>query len=510
MASTSSTPPQRKYDVFLSFRGLDTRNGFVSHLFKALSEKHIITFKDENLDRGEQISDTLSQTIKESYVSVVIFSKNYACSAWCLDELVTILQCNKEKGQVVLPVFYEIDPTEVQELTGSYGNALMNHRKEFENCLVENWSHALKKIAAMAGFVSWNTKPESKLIEEIVNHVWEKLNQAFSYDHCDDGLVGINSRIKDIEQMLCLESKDVRILGIWGMGGIGKTTLASKIFERILSQFHSSYFVANVREKLEKSTLDSLQHELLSKLLGKEYSDLGIANRFFGRAHDIYGRGSRIIMTSRDKQILKNAGAEIYEVKELNFDDAFKLFILHAFKGNPPPKAFMGVARTSVDYGQGNPLALKVLGSNLYDKNIEEWSDHLKKLEGISDKKIQNILRINFDNLDEDEKEIFLDIACSFRWEEKDEVESILSSFGRSAITGIRSLYDKSLITIWDKKIGMHDLLQQMGRDIVRQECVKSPEKRSRLWIPQDIDRVLTKDLVRTKCIGTLFKPQLL
>ncbi|XP_048231268.1 disease resistance protein RML1A-like [Ricinus communis] len=142
-----------------------------SHLFKALTEKQIITFKDENLDRGERISNALLQTIRESYVSVVIFSKNYACSTWCLEELVTILQCNKEMGQVVLPVFYEIDPTEVQELTGSYGNALMNHRKEFGDCSVESWSHALKKVGAMAGFVSWDTKPESKLIEEIVNHI---------------------------------------------------------------------------------------------------------------------------------------------------------------------------------------------------------------------------------------------------------------------------------------------------------------------------------------------------
>ncbi|XP_048231799.1 disease resistance protein RPV1 [Ricinus communis] len=522
MASTSSTPPQWKYDVFLSFRGLDTRNGFLSHLFKALREKQIIAFKDENLDRGEQISDTLSRTIEESYVLVVILSKNYVDSPWCLDELVKILQCNKEKGQVVLPVFYEIDPTEVQELTGSYADALMNHRKEFEDCLVESWSHALKEIAGMAGFVSRNMKPESKLIEEIVDHIWERLNQTFSYYHYDDGLVGINSRIKDIELILCLESKDVRILGIWGMGGIGKTTIASKIFDQISSQFERICFVANVREKLEKSTLDSLQQEILTKLLGKEYLGMPIKlsssfirkwitrkkvlivlddvndseqTKFLVGARDIYSPGSRIIMTSRDKQILKNGGAEIYEVKKLNYHNAFQLFILHAFKENPPAEALMEVTRMAVEYGQGIPLALKVLGSTLCDKNIKEWRDHLKKLEGISDKKIQNVLRISFDDLDEDEKEIFLDIACFFKSEDKNEVESILSSFGRSAITGIRILQDKSLITVSNEKIEMHDLLQQMGRDIVRQEGVKDPRKRSRLWNPQDIYHLLTNDL---------------
>ena len=159
MASTSSNP-QLKYDVFLSFRGADTRLGFVSHLFKALWEKKINTFIDDNLDRGKEISDTLLQTIEASYVSVVIFSKNYAHSPWCLDELVKICHCNEETGQIILPVFYEIDPNDVQQLTGSYGDALIDHRNEFKDSLikVENWSHTLRKIAGMAGFVSWDIK----------------------------------------------------------------------------------------------------------------------------------------------------------------------------------------------------------------------------------------------------------------------------------------------------------------------------------------------------------------
>ena len=160
MASTSFSDSQLKYDVFLSFRGADTRNGFVSHLFKALREEKVNTFMDDNLDRGKEISDTLLRTIEESYVSVVIFSRNYARSPWCLDELVKIYHCNEETGQIVLPVFYEIDPSDVQELTGSYGDALINHQNEFKDSLVkvENWSHALRKIAGMAGFDSRDIK----------------------------------------------------------------------------------------------------------------------------------------------------------------------------------------------------------------------------------------------------------------------------------------------------------------------------------------------------------------
>ena len=157
MASTSSTtPPQWEYDVFLSFRGKDTRYGFVSNLFEALCQEQIITFIDEDLDRGEEVSLALLQTIEKSHISIVIFSKNYAESPWCLDELVKITECRKLKGQIVLPVFYEINPTDVQELTGSYGDALLKHQEQFKDCIVESWGKALKETSKMSGFVSWS------------------------------------------------------------------------------------------------------------------------------------------------------------------------------------------------------------------------------------------------------------------------------------------------------------------------------------------------------------------
>ena len=158
MASSSFTPPQWEYDVFLSFRGKDTRYGFVNNLFEALCREQINTFIDENLDRGEEVSLALLQTIAKSRISIVIFSENYADSPWCLDELVKITDCRKLMGQIVLPVFYEINPTDVQELTGSYGDALLKHREKFEDCKVDIWSQALKETSVMSGFVSWNIK----------------------------------------------------------------------------------------------------------------------------------------------------------------------------------------------------------------------------------------------------------------------------------------------------------------------------------------------------------------
>jgi len=106
MASSSATAQQWKYDVFLSFRGKDTRDNFTSHLYDALCRKQIKTFIDNDLERGEEIEPTLLRTIEDSRISVVIFSKNYASSPWCVDELVKILECKRTCGQIVLPGFF--------------------------------------------------------------------------------------------------------------------------------------------------------------------------------------------------------------------------------------------------------------------------------------------------------------------------------------------------------------------------------------------------------------------
>eukprot|EP00257_Ricinus_communis_P026226 XP_025013640.1 disease resistance protein RLM3-like [Ricinus communis] len=150
----------KKYDVFISFRGADIRDGFLSHLYKSLCRNQVHAFVDENLDRGEDITSSLLEIIEQSYVSVVIFSENYAFSPWCLDELVKILECKTTMAQIVLPVFYRVDPIHVQQLTGCFGDAIAKHREEFKNSLrkVETWCQALKETTGMAGLVSQNIK----------------------------------------------------------------------------------------------------------------------------------------------------------------------------------------------------------------------------------------------------------------------------------------------------------------------------------------------------------------
>jgi len=154
-SSSSYPPPQYMYDVFLSFRGKDTRNNFTSHLYSNLTQRGIKVYRDDSeLERGKTIEPALWKAIEESRFSVIIFSRDYASSPWCLDELVKIVQCMKEKGQTVLPVFYDVDPSEVAEQKGEYKKAFVKHEKKFKENLenVRIWKDCLSTVANLSGW----------------------------------------------------------------------------------------------------------------------------------------------------------------------------------------------------------------------------------------------------------------------------------------------------------------------------------------------------------------------
>ena len=309
------------------------------------------------------------------------------------------------------------------------------------------------------------------------------------------------------------------------MGGIGKTTLALEIFERISSSFEASSYIADVREKIENQHLVSLQKQLLSNIFTE--SEIKIWNvhegvniiwkRLCGKKVlivlddvddekqlealagnlDWFGPGSRIIVTSRDSQLLKSCGVNyIYEAKGLNPDEALQLFCLSAFKKPHPKENYVDLCMYFVNYTNGLPLALKVLGSLLFTKSTNEWKGLIDKLKVEPEKKILDILQIGFDGLMETQRELFLDIACFFKGEKEDCIKEILKSFGYHPDYNIGVLKDKSLITINENgALWMHDLLQEMGQDIVRRGS-KEPGKRTRLWLYEDILHVLKNNTV--------------
>ena len=158
--ASSSSSEEEKYDVFLSFRGVDTRENFTSHLYAALCRKKIETYIDYRLKRGGEISPALLKAIEVSKLSVIIFSENYASSSWCLDELVHILECKKTNAQFVVPVFYKIDPSNVRKQKGSFEVAFVEHEKRFREKInkVQQWRMALEEAANLSEWDSMVTR----------------------------------------------------------------------------------------------------------------------------------------------------------------------------------------------------------------------------------------------------------------------------------------------------------------------------------------------------------------
>jgi hypothetical protein len=147
-----------KYDVFLSFRGVDTRDNFTSHLYAELRRKNIETFIDYRLERGDKINSSLLEAIEKSLIYVIILSEHYASSSWCLDELTEILKCKERYGREVIPVFYEVNPTDVRHQTGSYGQDFLEHHQHRPKDKIDAWKDALNQVAGLSGWDSQKTR----------------------------------------------------------------------------------------------------------------------------------------------------------------------------------------------------------------------------------------------------------------------------------------------------------------------------------------------------------------
>lgn len=154
--TTSSFHLNCTYDVFPSFHGADVRRGFLSHLLKEFKREAIDTFVDNNIERGKSIGPRFIKSIRGSKIAIVLLSRNYASSTWCLNELAEIMSCRKELGLIVMVIFYEVDPSDVKKLTGHFGKVFRKTCAGKIKDDIVRWRQALAKVATIAGYHSTN------------------------------------------------------------------------------------------------------------------------------------------------------------------------------------------------------------------------------------------------------------------------------------------------------------------------------------------------------------------
>ncbi|KAL6130691.1 hypothetical protein ACLB2K_069070 [Fragaria x ananassa] len=232
-SSSSSSGGSFKYDVFINFRGEDTRRSFVCHLYDALKRTALDTFIDsEELQKGDDLSE-LYKAIQDSRLSVLVFSKDYASSTWCLKELVQILECMDRQNQIVVPIFYGVDPAHVRKCKDSFAEAFAKHESNsnVNKEELESWKSSLTRATNLSGYDSTESKDDIELIKSIVEDILKKLIHISPIK--TDGLIGMDTHTDKIDSLLQLGVDGRRIVGIWGMGGMGKSTIARAVYENI-------------------------------------------------------------------------------------------------------------------------------------------------------------------------------------------------------------------------------------------------------------------------------------
>uniref|UniRef100_A0A3Q7IXF0 TIR domain-containing protein n=1 Tax=Solanum lycopersicum TaxID=4081 RepID=A0A3Q7IXF0_SOLLC len=366
----------------------DTRRNFVSHLYNSFELRGIRTFKDEErLEPGKSISDELLKAIQESKFAIVIFSKSYASSRWCLKELAHIIKCKKELEQIFIPVFYDVSVSH-QHLP-----------------FVQRWRGAFAEAGKISG----------------------KLHQK-------NGLTWLQKVVIH------------KLLG-------EKSTLTSE---------HEGVNILNniLRWKKVLFIIDDLNHqEQLEFLVG--------GTKWFVM-------GSKIILTE---------------------DETLELLSRHAFREKSPKEDFMKFSRQVVNHAGGLPLALKILGSSFYGRDIKHSIYIIDRLKRIPHKDILGTLVLSFDGLGKDEKElfldiVFLDIACLTRYDFHLCVELVLRDVGQDFL--IDYLIEKSLLSInISNSMVMHNMIREMGENVIREEY-----DNSRIWLSEEVCDLFKENLV--------------
>ncbi|GLJ37252.1 hypothetical protein SUGI_0755570 [Cryptomeria japonica] len=526
------------FDVFINHRGPDVKESLASQLYNSLEEKGCRAFLDsQELEKGDFFPSAIKDAINSAAVHIAIFSKRYAESFWCLEELRLML---KTKAKLI-PVFYDVAPEELRRIEkGKYGLAFEKYKEKGRYLdKLEDWKKALHLVSSISGYdlTKDNQQNSEKELKKIVSKVLEEVEKTRPIDVAKNP-VGLNELVENFERRCQMVSEQkVGMIGIFGSGGVGKTTLAKELFNRKRLQYHGSCFLFDVREASSKGELPYLQSKLLEDLLKEkrrfQSTDEGASYlrhrleksqsmRFLLVVDDIdqpkqleslldiesLPCGSLVMVTTRDERVLIRTGITLrYIMPRMDLNNSRELFCLHAFHQRRPATGYEDLVENFVKVCEGLPLSLQVLGGHVHGScDKDYWQLELDKVRKMLPEDIICRLKISFDALDSEQKQIFMDIACFFVGKPKNMAMIIWEGSGWSGEHALQTLIDKCLVhevKSWDLLLRMHDNLRDLGRQMAVE--LGTP---CRIWRPRDLQFLALKGFknILTEANGHSFR----
>ncbi|KAK3437987.1 hypothetical protein EUGRSUZ_C02627 [Eucalyptus grandis] len=504
------------------------------HLHSRLTKAGIKVFRDdEELRAGEEIHPKLKNAIKQSTISITVFSKDYASRRSCLMEAVQMWECRKSNGQIIIPIFYNVRPHAVKNLEGDFATSFNKHDayKKVDSETIDKWKEVLREVVELSGFdrATINGGHVTDLLDKVMTRVWQELRK--DDQDVTDKLVGIDLHVQEMMTKLGVVyshgkamkvcGEDKRVVGICRMPGVGKTTLAKVVFNKIHKLIDACSFLKGINSEGVEFSLGLLIAELQKEIheplrfSGKvkkiKYlfsktkvlivlGDVREDEQIEALAGDLtwFGPGSRIIVTTDRRDVLKvfdfgeeekDRAAEVYEVKPMSHHHALQLFRNCVFQGDASQDVSeCDILSPDIVEALGRlPLAIKLQAEYLKkNKNRELWSSKLKSLKKRPlHKKVAAAFQVSYTSLDDTAKEIFLDIACFFigkdkrippyMWEE---------AWDGDPLEGINQLRDMHFLEDGENnELRMHDLLREFGRELVKR---KHLNQRCRFWNHSD------------------------
>ncbi|GLJ33274.1 hypothetical protein SUGI_0669450 [Cryptomeria japonica] len=477
--SGRSTMPERKlpYDIFINHRGPDAKKTLATDLYNTLNGMRLRVFLDsQELELGDFLPTEIEEVMRMASLHIAILSPRYPQSPWCFAELSFMLKtCTP-----IVPIFYHVQPDDVRYAKGVYGHAFLEHEKKgrYASEKLQEWKNALNNVSYNVGSIIHNEVDGESLPKSIVNRVLKIIkNVPFVVSKHP---IGLDEAVMDFERTMlhsAESSHTVQIVGIWGMGGSGKTTLAKQLYNNKYTTMKKSSFLFDVRDAASKSLLHNKQRKLIEDL---GLSGISVDNIEEGKGilanllrsvqvliilDDVdnedqldalvpnkgsLGWGSLIIVTTKELEVLQHWGiSSIYKMKLLDPHHAKQLFCWHAFLKPTPLQNFEDLVESFLNFCNGLPLSLKILGAQLYGKsNKDYWKTQLHKISRILPKDIKGTLKISYDALDDEEKQIFLDTACFFIGEKKNLAIAVWDGSGWSGLHSCERLFNKCFIEL--------------------------------------------------------------